>query len=213
MVTHHYKGQSMSIFPSWRRYSISIAEDKAFPCFIPKLPTHLLLIAWIVVPFISEMERAREVTPIFSHESNSLYVFHNKKILPISATRTTSWWEGKWYHMPLASAIQMLRVKHMCHHWAYVDLSIIGYAWFSMWTNYAKKKWRGGIHDKVFFCEIRALMPEEKSLIKGLFGRNRKEWEKGRQGMKRPPLIIVWKLGRTLCSPLLFLSNKTSNQE
>jgi len=38
------------------------------------------------------------------------------------------------------------------------------------------------------FCEIRALMPDNKSLIKGLFGRKGKEWRKGRQGKKRPPL-------------------------
>jgi len=32
------------------------------------------------------------------------------------------------------------------------------------------------------FCEIRALMPHNKSLIKLLFGRKGKEWRKGRQG-------------------------------
>jgi len=31
------------------------------------------------------------------------------------------------------------------------------------------------------FCEIRGLMPDNKSLIKGLFGRKGKEWRKGRQ--------------------------------
>ncbi|CAJ1962059.1 unnamed protein product [Sphenostylis stenocarpa] len=129
--------QSLSIFPSWRRYSI--AEDKAIPS-----------LKW---------KGARAITHFLKGQTR--YVFTTRKSCPYLPLGPQV--EGKWYHMPLASAIQMLELTHI----------------------------RGVVECNAYekeFCEIRALMPDEKSLIKDLLGRKGKEWRKGRQWKKRPPL-------------------------